>query len=81
VAEQLARGLGAVGALVVEGAPAPSGALVERLEATPKGYARGLFAALHRLDDAGVSVVLAEAVPDTTAWAAVSDRLTRAASG
>lgn len=80
VAEQLARGLGAVGALVTEGAPAPSGALVERLEATPKGYARGLFAALHRLDDAGVSVVLAEAVPDTTAWAAVSDRLTRAAS-
>ena len=80
VAAQRARGLGPVGALVVEGAPAPAGAVVERLGADPAGDARGLFAALHRLDDAGVGVVVAEAVPATTAWAAVADRLSRAAS-
>ncbi|MBK6463965.1 MAG: threonylcarbamoyl-AMP synthase [Myxococcales bacterium] len=80
VADQLARGVDAVGALVTEGSSSPPGARLERLDATPTGYAHGLFAALHRLDEAGVSVVLAEAVPDTDAWAAVRDRLTRAAS-
>lgn len=80
VAAHVARAPGAsVGALVTT-ALAPDGARVERLEPSPSGYARGLFAALHRLDDEGVAVVFVETVPSADAWAAVSDRLTRAAA-
>ena len=43
-----------------------------------KGYGAGLFAALHRLDDAGCDAIVVEAVPDDEAWSAVRDRLARA---
>lgn len=45
----------------------------------PEGYARGLFAALHEVDAAGVDLVVIERVPDDPPWLAVADRLTRAA--
>jgi L-threonylcarbamoyladenylate synthase len=44
-----------------------------------RGYARLLYASLHALDAAGCDLILVEAVPDTPAWAAVQDRLRRAA--
>jgi L-threonylcarbamoyladenylate synthase len=45
-----------------------------------EGYARGLFAALHTLEDAGCTRILVEAVPEDDAWAAVVDRLARASA-
>lgn len=45
----------------------------------PSEYARRLYAALHSLDDLECSVILAELPPDQPGWAAVRDRLRRAA--
>jgi L-threonylcarbamoyladenylate synthase len=53
--------------------------VVKRLPEDPEGYARALYAALHELDDSACAVIVAEGVPDTSAWAAVRDRLRRAA--
>ena len=44
----------------------------------PAGYARQLYAALHRLDDAGCQLIVADAVPDAPEWAGVRDRMLRA---
>lgn len=60
----------------------PAGAQVERwlqLPADAAAYARQLYGALHALEDAGVTDVLLEAVPEDDAWAGVRDRLARAA--
>jgi L-threonylcarbamoyladenylate synthase len=47
---------------------------------SPEGYAQGLFAALHAVDESRIDVVVIEAVPPgDTAWWAVADRLARAA--
>jgi L-threonylcarbamoyladenylate synthase len=51
---------------------------VESLPTDSPGYARELYAALHRLEDAGVDRIVVENVPGTPAWAAVRDRLVRA---
>jgi L-threonylcarbamoyladenylate synthase len=45
---------------------------------SPEGYARELYAALHRLDELGCGLIVADAVPDAPEWAGVRDRLTRA---
>lgn len=50
------------------------------LPAEPTLYARGLYAALHELDAAGVELILVERVPETPPWNAVRDRLQRAAT-
>ena len=60
--------------------------LLEGLEwvaapADPAGYAHDLYANLRALDDAGASALLVEEPPMEPAWAAVRDRLTRAAAG
>lgn len=52
---------------------------VETLPADPAGYAARLYAALHALDDAGCRLIVAEALPDAPGWAALQDRLRRAA--
>ena len=44
------------------------------------GYGHALYAALRRLDARGFDVLLAELPPHTAAWAAVNDRLKRAAA-
>jgi L-threonylcarbamoyladenylate synthase len=49
------------------------------LPADPGGYARLFYASLHTLDDAGCGLVLVEQVPATAAWAAIRDRIRRAA--
>jgi L-threonylcarbamoyladenylate synthase len=43
-------------------------------------YARELYAELHRLDDAGCHIILAEHVPDEPDWEGVRDRLRRASA-
>lgn len=58
--------------------PADDEARVEWLSDDPERYARGLYAALHRLDDAGVVEIVVERPPDERRWEAVRDRLRRA---
>ena len=47
----------------------------------PAGFARELYAHLRQLDRSGCSVILVEEPPPAPEWAAVLDRLTRAAAG
>ena len=47
----------------------------------PAGYAHDLYANLRQLDAAGCDVMLVEAPPLAIEWAAVRDRLGRAAAG
>lgn len=73
----------AVGAIVLErpSPPVDSGDLqhVVRMPPDAAGYARELYAALHHLDALGCDLILVEDVPTTPEWAAVRDRLRRAA--
>jgi L-threonylcarbamoyladenylate synthase len=50
------------------------------LSADPREYAADLYAALHRLDDAGVATILVQEPPQSEDWLAVRDRLSRAAA-
>jgi len=53
---------------------------VEILSGDPREYGADLYAALHRLDDAGVGTIIVRNPPATEEWLAVRDRLTRAAA-
>ena len=57
---------------VLRGAQAP---------ADPAGYGHDLYAQLRRLDESGAARILVEAPPASPDWAAVADRLGRAAVG
>ncbi|MCL4179489.1 MAG: threonylcarbamoyl-AMP synthase [Verrucomicrobia bacterium] len=46
----------------------------------PEAFARALYAELHRCDAARPGSIVVEAVPDTTAWFAIADRLRRASA-
>ena len=50
------------------------------LGSRPVEYARGLYAALRDLDRIGAAHILVECVPAGEAWAAIADRLARAAA-
>ncbi|MET8152972.1 L-threonylcarbamoyladenylate synthase [Actinoplanes sp. NPDC049668] len=54
--------------------------VAEVLSVDPREYAADLYAALHRLDDAGVGTIIVQAPPETEEWLAVRDRLRRAAA-
>jgi L-threonylcarbamoyladenylate synthase len=69
--------VGPIAVLTYEGA-GPEG--TETLSADPREYAADLYAALHRLDDAGVGTILVQDPPQTEDWLAVRDRLSRAAA-
>jgi L-threonylcarbamoyladenylate synthase len=68
---------GPIGVLTHETADVES---AELLSADPREYAADLYAALHRLDDAGVATILVQEPPQTEDWLAVRDRLSRAAT-
>jgi L-threonylcarbamoyladenylate synthase len=71
----------AVGLIVRGAAPAlPPQVVVHALADDAEGFGRALYASLHDLDDAGVTMILVELPPDDEAWLAVSDRLRRAAA-
>lgn len=81
VEESLARGL-RCGVLVHSGIPLPPQVnSLRRLPNAPDEYARGLYAALRELDQAANDIIFAESVPRGPDWAAVADRLRRAAHG
>jgi L-threonylcarbamoyladenylate synthase len=65
------------GILTYEGKEVPG---AEVLSADPREYAADLYAALHRLDDAGVTTILVQEPPWDEEWLAIRDRLTRAAA-
>ena len=46
----------------------------------PRAYAAALYAALHEADEAGCAELWVERPPELDAWAAVRDRLARAAA-
>ncbi|GIE83937.1 L-threonylcarbamoyladenylate synthase [Actinoplanes regularis] len=69
-----------VAALTYEGAGDPGCSHSEVLSADPREYAADLYAALHRLDDAGVGTILVQEPPRTEDWLAIRDRLSRAAA-
>lgn len=82
----LERELAAAGAgvAVLARRAAPPGARALVWRAAPPdagGYARDLYASLRELDAAGASCILVEAPPEGPPWAAVRDRLARAAAG
>jgi L-threonylcarbamoyladenylate synthase len=86
-AERTARAFAAGGkavGLVVRGAGDPQGSspLITGREMPPDPvrYAHLLYGVLHDLDDAGVEAIVVQRVPDNEAWAAVADRLERAAA-
>lgn len=54
--------------------------LWKRMPGEPGSYGRALYAALRALDDSGAALILVEEVPAGEEWAAVSDRLARAAA-
>ena len=49
--------------------------------ADPAGYGHDLYAQLRRLDESGATRILVEAPPASPDWAAVADRMRRAACG
>ncbi len=60
--------------------PAPAGwGGVSVIPHDAEAYARALYAELHRCDEQGAEIIVVEAVPDTPEWAALADRLRRAA--
>ena len=80
LAAETARLPGRVGILLYGETPAPAAAAVARLPGDPLGYARGLYAALRDLEDAGCGAILIEQVPASAEWDAIRDRLSRASS-
>ena len=53
----------------------------QRLADQPAEYAEGLYSALRRLDNLAADLIIVEAPPAAPAWAAIADRLQRAARG
>lgn len=66
-----------VGALLLSSLDAPVHH-VARMPADAAGYAQRLYAELHRLDELGCDLILAEQVPEGRDWEGVRDRLARA---
>lgn len=71
--------------LFIAGKIAPSSSHLARVNlasmpASPEAYAAALYATLHKLDDEGYDAIVVEMPPDQPEWAAVRDRLSRAAA-
>ncbi len=77
-----AGGVAGEGLAVLARRPPPPGCTAlawRQLPETPAEYGRALYAALRELDQTGAEAILVEAVPAGEDWAAVADRLARAA--
>lgn len=61
--------------------PLPAGRRGRSLGEDPTGYASALYAALRELDQPDGAAIVVEQPPDSAAWAAIRDRLRRAAAG
>lgn len=45
-----------------------------------QGFARSIYAELHRCDEAGAELIIVEALPEGEEWRGLADRLKRAAA-
>ncbi len=45
-----------------------------------EAFARALYAELHRCDEAGAKLIVVEALPESSEWSGIADRLRRAAA-
>ena len=72
---------GAQAAVVWSWSRAPQGPAWQRAPAKPADYARELYARLREFDTLGVARIVVERPPADPAWAALHDRLGRAATG
>jgi len=66
------------GAYVYRGKPGPAARTLQ-MPVDPESYGARLYAALHELDGEGWPWIAVEAPPDSPEWAAIRDRLQRAA--
>ena len=69
---------------VIAREPAPAtwpSELWHRLPEAAPDFARGFYDTLHRCDRLGAETILVQALPDDDEWAALRDRLNRAAVG
>jgi L-threonylcarbamoyladenylate synthase len=82
VAESIARGQKVGWITVGEPRVAALTPLVRllTLPVEPRAYAARLYAALHELEAAGVTAIVIQRPPASSDWAAVIDRLQRAAA-
>jgi L-threonylcarbamoyladenylate synthase len=83
---ELAASLARQGKRIAVLALSPQRPPLEGLEwiAAPRdaaGYAHALYASLRRLDESGCDSILVERPPQAPEWAAINDRLARAAAG
>ena len=63
------------------GVPLSSANALHLMPSDPKGYSRNLYAALREMDnDPAVKTIILHSVPDSPAWLAVRDRLSRASA-
>ena len=60
--------------------PAPN-VVWKTVDPTPVSYGHNLYANLRILDNAGVDLIIVEAPPMQSEWAAINDRLHRSISG
>ena len=65
-------------AVLFEERPVPANVEVVAAPDTPRAYAHDLYEWLHRADETGAVFIFFETPPDTPAWEAIRDRLTRA---
>jgi L-threonylcarbamoyladenylate synthase len=68
-----------VGAIVLSPVTMKAWVQLRHMPQDPAGYASALYAELHLLDDMNCTTILLERPPDRPEWAAVHDRLRRAA--
>ena len=67
------------GAYLSSAADVSENSITQRMPANPGDYARDLYKALHELDGKNLDWIAIELPPKTLEWAAIRDRLTRAA--
>ena len=80
IVEQLQRNDARLGVLAIDQTPTyPSTQHWQVMPADPSDYAHQLYAELRRLDQLGLEQILVEQPPQTADWAAINDRLQRAA--
>jgi L-threonylcarbamoyladenylate synthase len=77
---EVARSFARVAVMALQPAPAGSDAAWIQMPADSRLYAQHLYSVLRDLDRLGLDRLLVEAVPEAAQWAAVSDRLSRAAA-
>jgi L-threonylcarbamoyladenylate synthase len=69
---------GPFGCLTMTPAPPTPGVIVKPMPTDPQNYAKKLYAALHEMENHGVTHLIIEDVPNDQAWAGIKDRLKRA---